>query len=141
MQTFIHPEKEAGKRFYLDFNGKGPIVMLNLLKFREFANYSEHLELDTGTKISGSEAYKLYMNYTKPLLEKSGGKILFYGMSQHFLIGPENEKWDCVLLVEHKSVESFMAFANDYQYLKTAGHRTAALAEARLLPINELNKF
>lgn len=55
--------------------------------------------------------------------------------SKHFLIGPSDELWDKVLLVEHESVARFMAFAQDEAYLKYAGHRTASLDDSRLLPI------
>jgi len=57
--------------------------------------------------------------------------------SKNFLIGPEHEAWDAILLVEHESVEKFIAFSQNKDYLKNAGHRTAALEDSRLLPITE----
>jgi hypothetical protein len=57
------------------------------------------------------------------------------------LIGPEGERWDRMLLVRQKSVEAFMAFAKDEAYLGGVGHRTAALADARLLPLIDLPLF
>jgi len=42
-----------------------------------------------------------------------------------------------VLLVEHPSVEKFLEFAKNENYLKTAGHRTAALEDSRLLPMTQ----
>ena len=51
------------------------------------------------------------------------------------MIGPEAEKWDAMLLVQHESAEKFIAFAQDESYLKIAGHRTAALEDSRLLPM------
>ena len=45
------------------------------------------------------------------------------------------EEWDTVLLVKHKSIAAFMAFATNEEYLKGVGHLTAALADSRLLPI------
>jgi len=111
--------------------------MLNLLRFREFADYPEIPELAPKETISGEEAYQLYIKHTLPHLEKSGGEILFMGNSGHFLIGPPHERWDAVLLIRQQSVESFMAFAQDKEYLKGIGHRTAALEDSRLLPIVE----
>ncbi|MCA9759825.1 MAG: DUF1330 domain-containing protein, partial [Candidatus Eisenbacteria bacterium] len=52
-----------------------------------------------------------------------------------FLIGPENERWDAALLVQQDSVASFMAFASNAEYLAGMGHRTAALEDSRLLPL------
>lgn len=138
MDTYIEATFEAGKKFYLDFNQKGKIVMLNLLKFNNIANYKNLDTIKPNKDISGSEAYALYMDHTLPLLKKAGSRILFHGSSSHFLIGPEHEKWDAILLVEHESVTKFMEFAKDKVYLKNIGHRTAALKDSRLLPISQL---
>ncbi len=78
------------------------------------------------------------MNYTLPFLEEAGSQVLFYGESKNFIIGPKQEEWDVVLLVEHESVLKFMEFAQNEEYLKYAGHRTAALDDSRLLPISQL---
>lgn len=108
--------------------------MLNLLKFKEEADYSNFEELRPASKISGEEAYKLYMKATLPILLKAGGRVIYSGKCGSFLIGPEAEQWDLILLVEQESVAKFMAFAKDEEYLKTMGHRTAALQDSRLLP-------
>ena len=133
-ELYINARPESGKQFYIDFNNKGPVVMLNMLKFKPIADYSDLETLKPENEITGEEAYQLYMEHTLPLLENAGGKIMYYGRSNHFLIGPEAEKWDAILLVEHASVDSFMSFASDEAYLKIAGHRTAALQDSRLLP-------
>jgi hypothetical protein len=52
-----------------------------------------------------------------------------------FLIGPEGERWDAVLLVRHRSVETFMSFARNEEYLDGMGHRLAAISDSRLLPL------
>ncbi len=108
--------------------------MLNMLRFRVEADYSQSKALDPGKIISGREAYKLYMNATAPLLDKAGGQVVYFGSSRGFLIGPEDEQWDTILLVKYPSVEVFIRFAQDKDYLKTAGHRAAALEDSRLLP-------
>ena len=137
MKKYISVTDEAGRQFYKEFQGKGPVVMLNLLKFRDKADYTNLDTLKPAEEISGKDAYKIYMKYTQPEIEKVGSKLLFYGSSNQFLIGPTTESWDAVLLVEHPSVEKFMEFANNKNYLKTAGHRTAALEDSRLLPMNQ----
>lgn len=135
MEKYLDATQEAGIQFYQQFVGKGKIVMLNLLRYRERADYSEFKELESQQDLSGKEAYKLYMDHTLPELEKAGSKILFFGDSSQFLIGPTDEKWDAVLLVEHESAEKFIAFSQNAEYLKTVGHRAAALEDSRLLPI------
>lgn len=137
MKNYIEADFEAGKRFYQQFHDKGKIVMLNMLRFKEKADYSSLESLQPEQEITGKEAYKLYMAATLPYLEAAGSKVLFYGSGSHFLIGPDAEKWDAVLLVEHQSVAKFMEFAQNKDYLATAGHRTAALDDSRLLPMIE----
>lgn len=137
MSTYhIHANQETGKAFFMR-GIPGPVVMLNLLKFKDVADYSGSPELTPNDEISGKEAYTLYMQGVGPLLEAAGGEVLFRGKGGSFLIGPESESWDLVLVVKHASVQKFMAFAQDEAYLKIAGHRTAALQDSRLLPMEE----
>ena len=138
MSKHIDASPEAGIEFYQNFHDKGKVVMLNLLKFRVTADYTNLEELKPTKNISGEEAYQLYMDSTLPELEKAGSRIFYFGKSRNFLIGPDSEKWDAVLLVEHESVLKFMEFAQNPAYLKKAGHRTAALEDSRLLPTNEI---
>ena len=141
MSKHIDASPEAGKEFYQNFHDKGKVVMLNLLKFRATADYTNLEELEPIKNISGEEAYQLYMDSTLPELEKAGSRIIYFGKSRNFLIGPDSEKWDAVLLVEHESVLKFMEFAQNPDYLKKAGHRTAALEDSRLLPTNEIKNY
>jgi len=110
--------------------------MLNLLRFKEIADYSNFENLKPKKSISGIEAYELHLKNINPILENSGSKILCKGNSSKFVIGPKNEIWDLVLLVEHESVTKFMEFSNSKDFLKLSGHKTAALEDSRLLPAN-----
>lgn len=141
MEKHIRTNPESGKKFYQNFHDQGKIVMLNLLKFREKADYTNLENIKPDMEISGQEAYQLYTQNTLPILNKAGGRVIYYGKSKDFLIGPEFEKWDALLLVEHVSVAGFMEFAQNADYLKTAGHRTAALDDSRLLPSSELKNY
>ncbi|WP_244427082.1 DUF1330 domain-containing protein [Methyloferula stellata] len=131
---YLEPTQEAGRAFFMR-GIKGEVVMLNLLRFRDVADYSANPELAPPTPISGAEAYDRYIAHTLPYLKKSGGDLLFMGTGGQFLIGPDDESWDLALLVRQRSVESFMAFAADEAYLAGLGHRTAAVADTRLLPL------
>jgi uncharacterized protein (DUF1330 family) len=114
---------------------EGPVVMLNLLRFRERAEYAHAPGLEPEGGCSGREAYALYMRDMTPLLEASGGEVLFSGTAAHFLIGPQDEAWDHVLLVRQASKASFLAFASDPEAQAITAHRTAAICDSRLLPI------
>ena len=134
MKSYLEPTQESGRAFMLR-RIEGPIVMLNLLRFRDVADYSASPALAPSSPISGEEAYRRYMEHTLPFLEASGGEVLFTGMGDAFLIGPPDERWDLAVLVRQSSVESFMAFASNEEYLAGIGHRTAAVEDSRLLPL------
>ena len=131
---FLEPTQESGAALFAR-EITGQVVMLNLLRFRDVADYSASPELAPPEPVSGHDAYQAYMDHTLPFLIASGGEVLFLGEGGNYLIGPQEEQWDMVLLVRHKSLEGFMAFAKNEGYLAGMGHRTAALEDSRLLPI------
>jgi hypothetical protein len=135
--AYLEPTQEAGRAFW-QRGIAGPVVMLNLLRFRTEADYSAHPGLAPATPTSGAEAFNRYIAHTLPYLKESGGELLFLGAADCFLIGPAEERWDLAMLVRQSSVQSFMAFAGNADYLAGLGHRTAALADSRLLPLVEL---
>lgn len=133
-QPHLEPSQEAGRAFF-SRRISGSVVMLNLLRFREVADYSATPSIAPASPISGEEAYRLYMNHTLPHLRASGGDLLFFGRGGNFLIGPADERWDAAMLVRQSSVEAFLAFAKNEGYLGGIGHRAAALIDSRLLPL------
>ena len=133
-EKYLMPTQEAGRKFIMR-QIQGSVVMLNLLRFRDIADYSDSPELMPKEPLSGKQAYQLYIEHTLPFLTKSGGEILLMGEGGDFLIGPATERWDAILLVKQNSVNSFIAFESDKEYMKGIGHRTAALSDSRLLPI------
>lgn len=135
-QTYLDPTQESGRALFVR-GIPGPVVMLNLLRFRRVADYSANPELAPASPISGEAAYRLYMAHTLPYLHASGGELLFYGKGGSFLIGPSDERWDATMLIRQSSVASFFAFASNEGYLSGMGHRVAALEDSRLLPLVE----
>ena len=77
-QQFLEPTQESGAALFMR-NITGEVVMLNLLRFREVADYSANPELAPNEPISGREAYQIYMKETDPFLQASGGSVLFLG--------------------------------------------------------------
>jgi hypothetical protein len=63
-----------------------------------------------------------YIDHTLPFLQKSGGEVIFMGKGGNYLIGPQKEVWDLVMLLRQKSLSDFMAFASNHEYL--AGRKT-----------------
>ena len=134
MNTYLEVTEAAGRAFFSKPIA-GSITMLNLLRFREVADYSATPALAPTEPLSGEAAYRLYMEQTLPHLAASGGELLFYGRGGPWLIGPPGESWDAAMLVKQASVQSFLAFASNPDYLVAMAHRTAALADSRLLPL------
>ncbi len=134
---YLEPTQESGRAFVMR-QIQGNIVMLNLLRFRETADYSATPDLAPQAPISGAAAFQKYIDHTLPYLHETGGDIMFLGTGGAFLIGPEAERWDLVMMVRQSSAESFLAFASHKAYLAGMGHRTAAVEDSRLLPLSEV---
>lgn len=133
MTGHIDPTPAAGRALMLR-GLNGPVMMLNLLRFRTLADYRATPAIAPAQPISGRAAYDLYVAHTLPYLIRSGGAVLFDGDGGDVLVGPDGERWDRVMLIRQASLDSFMAFASNAEYLAGLGHRSAALADSRLLP-------
>jgi len=81
---------------------EGPVVMLNLLKFK---------------KKGGREVYFRYIKESGPFAEEIGAKVLYIGRPNELLYG--EEKWDLLLLIHYPSREAFQKMINNPGYLKT----------------------
>ncbi|SMF96344.1 hypothetical protein SAMN02949497_3739 [Methylomagnum ishizawai] len=133
---FTEPTQESGAALFRR-NISGTVMMLNLIRLKEIADYANSPELAPKTQISGREAFQKYIDHAMPFLKASGGELLLLGDGGKFLIGPSEEQWDIVMLVRQSSVESFFAFASNPGYMAGIGHRTAAVLDSRLLPVVE----
>lgn len=133
-EKYINPTEAAAIALFSK-DIKGEVVMLNMIKYKVIADYSEHVELAPKLTITGEQAYQLYRQHTQPFLEKSGGEVIFMGSAGDYFIGPSETSWDLVFLVKQKSLQHFMAFATNEEYLAGIGHRVAAVADSRLLPL------
>ncbi len=134
MKTYIAPTQETGAALFKR-NLQGEVIMLNLLRFKDIADYSEHPELAPEQPISGREAFQKYIDHTLPFLKESGGDILLFADAGAYFIGPTDEQWDFVMLIQQRSIESFFAFASNEACMVGNGHRSAAILDSRLLPI------
>ena len=132
--TYLEPTQAAGAALF-SRQIPGSVVMLNLLRFREIADYAASPELAGEAPVSGCEAFQRYIDHTLPFLEASGGELLFLGDGGAFFIGPPDERWDMAMLIRQRSLQDFLAFAQNPAYLVGIGHRTAALEDSRLLPL------
>ncbi len=107
----------------------GPIVMVNLLKFKDKAAYKDGREDDA----SGREAYDRYGAEMLPFVKAHGGRVIFVGPVKSLVIGNVEEMWDAVALVEYPSSEAFVKIAMSPDVAKFGVHRKAGLAGQLLI--------
>jgi uncharacterized protein (DUF1330 family) len=139
-QKYIVTTDASWKQCYDTFKGQGKIVMLNLLKYKPMADYAGIAVSNIQKDKTGKETYQYYLKQVEKIFENTKvGNILYYGESQDFLIGPQDEKWDAVILVEYASLDVFVDFVKSEAYQKVTGHRKASLEDSRLLPASNSN--
>jgi uncharacterized protein (DUF1330 family) len=122
----IEPTPEQFER--LASGDHDPVIMINLLRFKERAD-----GIDAADGISGAEAYARYGAAATKFLDRAGGRILLALQSAESVIGPDEGEWDMVLAVEYPSRGAFIAMISDPEYLAIHAHRAAALADSRLI--------
>ena len=115
-----------------------PITMLNLLRYRSVADYAEHPQ---ESPCSGKAAYARYAEQAVACVEAFGGRMVFGGAARATAIGPDDEQWHDVLLVEYPNTQAFLDMAVSERYRACAYHREAAIEDSRLVLITagELN--
>ena len=113
-------------------NRDASIEMLNLVRFRDVAEYPEDHAL-SGNNLSGAEAYANYGNETAHILERVGGSILWRCGFETVLIGPEDEQWDAMFIARYPTAHAFLAMVTAPDYQLAVVHRQAAVATSRLI--------
>lgn len=108
----------------------GRILMLNLLRFRERADYAAYPHEPAR---SGVEAYRHYIGLAIPIVEAAAGRIVMTGTHLATLIAPHEERWDDLLLLEYPTRMPFIEAMQSEAYRQVAYHRTAALLDSRLI--------
>ena len=119
--------KGADLKRYLAEDPGGPVVMLNLLRFRpdggreSYARYAEALQ---GT-----------------YLAKYGAEVVYAGRGSTALVAEDGQAWDAVLLVRYPSRQHFSRMVADPDYQQFTHFRTEALVEAVLQATVEVDSL
>jgi uncharacterized protein (DUF1330 family) len=101
---------EAQIQGYMAIDHDGPIVMVNLLKFKPDG---------------GAEAYAKYAAGVEPILKKLGARVTFSGRAEFCLIG--NADWDAVALVEYPNKQALIQMSMSPEYQAIHHHREEGL--------------
>jgi len=102
----------------------GPFVMVNLLKFKETAEYTDGSDAD----LSGAKAYARYGKGIQACLAAVDGKQIYAGPVTGLMIGEVEELWDMVALVEYPSLAAMQKMMSSPEYRAIEVHRKAGLA-------------
>ena len=121
----LYPTSEQMERL-LAHAGDGPVVMINLLRFKPRADAP-----DAG--MTGEEAYRIYSEKMIPFVESKGGRLLWSGRVDSQVIGTGGEGFHVVGLVEYPSRQAFFAIATDPYVQEIGLHRAAGLESQWLL--------
>jgi uncharacterized protein (DUF1330 family) len=123
----IRPNKQQFAEL-IDAPDDEPVVMLNLLKFKDTA--------DDGAS-SGASEYAKYGDSVVQMVENRGGKVLWMGRADQILIGDPAEAWDSVALVEYPSRKAFIDMVTTPEYEKAHEHRDSGLERTVLIACTE----
>ena len=107
----------ADLKRYLDEDPGGPVVMLNLLRFRPDG---------------GRELYADYLEHFRRTAAPHGAEVVYVGEGSTALVADPGQSWDAVLLVRYPSRQAFSDMVRDPDYSAGTHLRTEALEEAVL---------
>ena len=119
----VYPNKEQIKGF-MEPASEEPICMVNLLKFKEKAEYEDGRDTD----LTGREAYALYEEGVKKLLQEIGGGVGFEGDVERLALGEVEELWDAVALAVWPSRGVMFEVMQSPGMQAISVHRSAGLA-------------
>lgn len=122
VENKVNPNKEQMAGF-LEGDVDSPIEMVNLLKFKDKAEYDDGKETD----LSGWEAYAIYAKEVVEHLKKVGGEQVFFGRVERLMLGEVEELWDMVAIARYPSRKAMLQMISDPDYIKSAKHRSAGL--------------
>ena len=128
----VNPTKEQMEGF-LEGDSEVPISMINLLKFKEKAEYEDGRD----TNLTGEQAYAIYGQEVVEHLKKFGGELIFGGSINRLMLGEVEELWDKAFIAKYPSKKAMLKMITDPDYLESNKHRIAGLAGQLNIEVKE----
>ena len=122
VENKVIPSEEQMKGF-VEGDIDSPISMLNLLKFKDQAEYEDGRTTD----LTGREAYQIYALAVAKLVENTGGKVLFGAEVSRLMLGEVEELWDTVAIAQYPSRRKMLEMMMSPEYAEISVHRSAGL--------------
>ena len=123
VKNSVRPNDEQIAGF-LEPGPDGPIYMVNLLKFKDKAEYEDGRETD----LTGEQAYGIYGAAVSKLLKKFGGAAMFSASVERLMLGEVEELWDKVAIAMYPSRNAMMEMMRSDEMQEIGVHRAAGLA-------------
>ena len=108
---------------FLEEATDAPISMVNLLKFKDKAEYEDGRKTD----FTGKEAYSIYAIEVVNHLNKVGAEIIFGGEVSRLMLGEVEDLWDSVAIARYPSRKAMLEMMMDKDYQESEKHRSAGL--------------
>tara|TARA_B100001248_G_scaffold89668_1_gene66216 strand:- start:1165 stop:1581 length:417 start_codon:yes stop_codon:yes gene_type:complete len=123
VENKVMPNEKQMEEF-LEEGHDEPIFMVNLLKFKDRAEYPDKRE----SNLSGKEAFAIYSKEVVGHLEKVGGKPIFGSEVTRLMLGEVEDLWDQVAIAMYPNRKAMLKMISNPDYIKSAQHRVAGLA-------------
>lgn len=130
-EAYIDPDRQAWEVFK-SLPKDQSIQMLNLIRLKPKAEYPPD-HPDHGRDLSGLDAYRAYGRTTAHIFKRVGGRQVWVGKPQVMVTGPQAEAWDLAFIAEYPTSGAFIEMVRDPEYRELVQHRTAGVADSRLL--------
>ena len=139
----LDPTPEQIKAFLAHSKADQPVHMLNLLKFKDKAEYQAGTS-EASENLTGREAYGRYAKGFGAMLKSQnipGVSTIFGGNANAFLIGEGQGEWDAVAIIKYDNAAAmFKAVSND-DYKAIHYHRRAGLSGQLLISCDDEKVF
>ncbi len=119
----VHPTPEQAAAFF-SAEEDGPMCMVNLLKFKDKAEYADGSE----PELSGRDAYMRYGVAVQACFAAVGATSRFSGFVTDLQLGEVEELWDMVAIAEYPSRAAMLQMVRSPEYQAITRHRDAGLA-------------
>ena len=125
MQVFndVYPTDPAQMEALREKGPDGPVFMVNLLKFKEKAEYED----GRATTLSGREAYQIYGRAVTQILPMFGGQAVFAADVSFLSLGRVEELWDEVAIAAYPDRGAMVRMSFSPEWREASVHRTAGL--------------
>jgi len=120
----VMPTDPAQMQAMMEKGPAGPVFMVNLLKFKDQAEYEDGRETD----LTGRQAYGLYGAAVAGIIRDFGGRVFFAADATFLSLGQVEELWDEVAIAVYPARADLLKMSTSEAWQTASVHRAAGLA-------------